>query len=126
MATGFALIGRELDADREAGSNVGALAKKSGVASRLEFEPEHLIALDFGYDFADYRFVFCVQARLSLPCLRAVLFALDARPRSLISTTPFLLSHFSPGDKIENSRRNFSRSAGLSASSLRFIAPAMI
>ena len=35
MATGFALIGRELDADSEAGSNVGALAKKSGVASRL-------------------------------------------------------------------------------------------
>jgi hypothetical protein len=34
------------------------------------------------------------------------------------------LSHFSAGHKIENARRNFSRSAGLSMSSLRFIASA--
>ena len=42
------------------------------------------------------------------------------------ATTPFLLCIFLPATRSRTARRNFSRSAGLSMSSLRFIAPAMV
>ena len=45
----------------------------------------------------------------------------NSKENERISIRPFLLWHFSLGDKIENARRNFSRSVGLSMSSLSFI-----
>ena len=42
------------------------------------------------------------------------------------ATMPFLLSHFSPGDKIENCSAQFLAVCWMSASSVRFIAPAIV